>query len=203
MCPLAQKLNSDLRVRTAELFVASLQCVDDGEITEQLRELMPQLERPTQERISKEAMTILLDYLALSEDYFGSRSYNLSVFSPGVMAMTNERSLASLLQHPAATGEPLEFMLQRFEELVFHDGKHVLLPLPEPLGERQGNFENPPSAIPATDENEHGGLTPNRSPSEPPPRRFHNLHDAAAWIQQNWPDFDLEATHPVIWRGER
>ena len=87
------------------------------------------------------------------------------------MAMTNERSLASLLQHPATTGEPREFLLQRFEELVFHDGKHVLLPLP----------------------NEDG---------EPPTRRFHNLHDAAGWIQQNWPDFDLEATHPVIWRGE-
>ena len=23
--------------------------------------------------------------------------------------------------------------------------------------------------------------------------RFHNLHDAAAWIQKNWPDFDLES----------
>ena len=66
---------------------------------------MPQLERPTQERISKEAMTILLDYLALSEDYFGSRSYDLSVFSPGVMAMTNERSLASLLQRTEMSTE--------------------------------------------------------------------------------------------------
>ena len=119
------------------------------------------------------------------------------------MAMTNERSLASLLQHPAAIGKPRKFMLQRFEELVFQDGNHVLLPLPKPLGERQGKYENPPSAIPAADGNEHGGLTPNRSPSEPPPRRFHNLHDVAAWIQQNWPEFDLEATHPVVWRGER
>ena len=83
------------------------------------------------------------------------------------------------------------------------DGNHGFLNLPEEHGERQGNYENPPSAIPAADGNEHGGLTPNRSPSVPPPRRFHNLHDAAAWIQQNWPDFDLEATHPVIWRGER
>ena len=51
-------------------------------------------------------------------------------------------------------------------------------------------------------QSEHGGLTPNRSPAAPPARRFHTVHDAAAWIQQNWPDFDLEATHPVIWRGE-
>jgi len=155
---------------TAELFVASLHRVGGGAITEQLRELTPQLERPTQERIMKETMTILLDYLALSESYFRRQGSNdLSVFSPGVLAMTNERSLASLLQHPAAIGKPRKFMLQRFEELVFQDGNHVLLPLP----------------------------------SEPPPRRFHNLHDAAAWIQQNWPEFDLEATHPVTWRGER
>ena len=30
--------------------------------------------------------------------------------------------------------------------------------------------------------------------------RFHNLRDAVASIQQNWPDFDLEATHPVTSR---
>ena len=47
-------------------------------------------------------------------------------------------------------------------------------------GERQG--VSPPCAIPAVDGKKHGGLTPNRSPSEPPPRRFHNLHDATAWI---------------------
>jgi hypothetical protein len=35
------------------------------------------------------------------------------------------------------------------------------------------------------------------------PRRFHNLHDAAAWIQQNWPDFDLETNHPVTWRSQK
>jgi len=58
---LASRLNPDLRVLTAELFVASLHRVDGGTITEQLRELMPQLERPTQERIMQETMTILLN----------------------------------------------------------------------------------------------------------------------------------------------
>ena len=32
-------------------------------------------------------------------------------------------------------------------------------------------------------------------------RRFHNLHDAAAWIELNWPDFDLETNHPLTWRA--
>ncbi|MEZ6062048.1 MAG: hypothetical protein R3C19_17035 [Planctomycetaceae bacterium] len=36
-----------------------------------------------------------------------------------------------------------------------------------------------------------------------PPRVFHSVHDAAAWIEENWPDFDLEATHPVTWYGDR
>ena len=78
----------------------------------------------------------------------------------------------------------------------------VFLNLPEEDGERQGNFENPPSANPVAGANGHGGLTPNRSPAGPPPRHFHTVHDAAVLIQQNWPDFDLEATHPVVWRGE-
>ena len=88
-------------MRTAELFVASLHRIDRGHITEQLLALMPQLERSTQDRISKEVMTILLDYLALSQDYFDRDRddylvvRNLSAFSPGIMAMTNERSLAS------------------------------------------------------------------------------------------------------------
>lgn len=34
---------------------------------------------------------------------------------------------------------------------------------------------------------------------QPPARRFHTLHDASAWIAHNWPDFDLEAAHPVTW----
>ena len=89
-----------------------------------------------------------------------------------------------------------------YPESLFHNGNRVFLNLPEEDGERQGNYENLPSAIPAAGANEHGGLTPNRSPAEPPPRRFHTVHDAAAWIQHNWPDFDLEATHPVTWRGE-
>jgi hypothetical protein len=33
-------------------------------------------------------------------------------------------------------------------------------------------------------------------------RKFaERMHDAAAWIKQNRPDFDLEATHPVTLRS--
>ena len=59
------------------------------------------------------------------------------------------------------------------------DGNRGFLNLPEEHGERQGNDENHPSAIPVAGANELGGLTPNRS-SESLPRRFHTVHDAAA-----------------------
>ena len=202
---LAPKLRPDVRVRTAEAMVASLHRLEGGGIAEQLLALMPHLERPTQHHIAAETLTILLDYLAQSEVWFikpYSDRVDLASIRFATMAMSDSHSLAVLLQHPACVGKSREWMLQRFEELVFHEGRHVLLPLPIEVGERQGG--SPPSAVSAADENELGGLTSSRSPEEtPPPRRFHTVHAAAAWIQKNWPHFDLEATHPVTWRGER
>jgi len=70
-------------------------------------------------------------------------------------------------------------LLHRFEELVVYDGKPTF-----------GNADDA-SAFCAPEI--PGGKQ----------HRFHNLHDAAAWIQQNWPDFDLETNCPVAWRGSR
>jgi len=53
-------------------------------------------------------------------------------------------------------------MLQRFEELLFHDGQAVFLK-PDSKVESAKDIEQP----------------------APPQRVFHNLHDAAAWIQKN------------------
>jgi hypothetical protein len=73
------------------------------------------------------------------------------------------------------TAKGRECFLQRFEELVFYDGKRVFL---KPAASDARQTQAP----------------------EPPPSRFHNLHDAAAWIQRNWPDFDLETNCPVTTR---
>ena len=44
----------------------------------------------------------------------------------------------------------------------------------------------------------------NQAPADAlPQRRIQTLADAAAWIQQNWPDFDLETNCPATWRGSR
>ena len=198
---IAPQLSPDDRLRIAELFVAFLPTGHNERVTSQLLELLPQLEHSTHDRMSMEILTTLLDYLAMSETYFITEAIDLDSFRPAIMVMINPRSIARLMQHPACIGEPREWMLQRFEELIFHNGQRVFLQLPESetiIGARtvltSGNAATPETA--------NGDLKPNRSPAEPPPRRSHTLHDAATWIQHNWPDFDLEATHPVTWRGE-
>jgi serine/threonine protein kinase len=98
-----------------------------------------------------------------------------------VIAIHDRKQIARLLAHPACTGEIGGILLQRFEELVLHDGKPVFLK-PEPDSK-------------ASDDDKASITTPVRV--------FHNVHDAAAWIAKNWPDFDLETNHPVTWRGER
>jgi hypothetical protein len=82
---------------------------------------------------------------------------------------------------PDGIDEPHEIIIQRFEELLFHEGNPVILAKPESVTEAQPSQQRQP---------------------EPPPRRFQNLHDAAAWTQQHWPDFDFETNHPVTRRGE-
>lgn len=62
---------------------------------------------------------------------------------------------------------------------------------------------------PEGEEGADGAKTPETVAARParnadvatPERRFHNLHDAAAWIEQNWPAFDLETNHPMTWRA--
>ena len=207
LAAIVPKMSSDQRLRTAEAMIESIPRAENGEITEPFGELMRHLEPDSKEHILTETIEILMDYYATSDSYFrrnndGTIYEEIDLLELAVMAGPRPRTIAAMLLHPACIGEPREWMLQRFEELVFHDGNRVFLNLPEEDGERQGNYKNPPSAIPVAGANEHGGLTPNRSPAAPPHRRFHSVHDAAAWIQQNWPDFDLEATHPVVWRGE-
>ena len=91
-------------------------------------------------------------------------------------SMSSPLSLAKLLSHPACVGEQRDVLLKRFEELIFYDGKPVFL--------------KPDAADGKKAAADHF-----------PPRRFHNLHDAADWIQKNWPNFDLETNCPVTWRG--
>ncbi len=138
----------------------------------------------TNGRDATELRNVVADVLAIGLDITAS---NETVSNPSVRGIqinesdltwvSEPRTLAKLFSHAGCIGEFRQSMLRRFEELVLHDGQSVF--------SRDENQDGEPPA--------RGSM---------PQRQFHNLQDAAAWIQKNWPDFDLETNHPVTWRGE-
>ena len=187
---LAPRLSLEQRTTAASHIFNSFERINDTDGFEQLLGLMPFLESSSRDRLSARAIAILLDF-QVSSQYFEAGFIERSIYDQqpihyAVMATSNPKSLANLLSHPGCTDDPREWMLLRFEELLFHEGKHVLLRLPD--SDQDSDDESS-----ASDE----------AKREPPPRRFHTTHDAAVWIQENWPDFDLEATPEVQWRGDR
>ncbi len=127
---------------------------------------------------SKAILSLLADF-ASDENFTCSEWYSPRKFmGPSIIALQEPRSVVAFLFHPGSCEEPQEILLQRFEELVFHEGRHVYL-------------------VPESEDKQSD--TDHAKRRESPPRRFHTVHDAAAWIQENWPDFDLESTMPVQW----
>jgi hypothetical protein len=139
--------------------------------------LAPKLGEAVRDQLAMQAAQYFFDYIALVNP--GADADTLVPGKPVrlVRSISSPRSLARLLSHPASVGLNREFLLERFEEVVFHDGRHVFL--------------HSDSAKEVT----------NSQKAQSPPRRFHNVHDAAKWIQENWPDFDLDSNCPVAWRG--
>jgi len=186
LAELAPKMVSEQRARSARLLFDFFPVIGFGGEMEppvkSLASVLGTLDGTLRDELTTSVMTLIVDYSAsaLSNNVnYGECDFESSSFVAS--SMSNPRSVARLLSHPGCVGKPRQFLLQRFEELLFHDGKPVFLTKPESETEAQPSQQPKP---------------------EPPSRRFHNLHDAAAWIQQNWPDFDLETNHPVTWRGE-
>ena len=153
------------------------QVVDGEAAFEALAAVAPRMEPASRDKLSTKATKSLLDYCSLFGPPYGG---DLSAQQPAtfiVRSISSARLLAALLSHPGCVAEQREDLLHRFEELVLYGGKSV------PWKPLVLDVKQP---------------TENQLPR----RRFHNLHDAAAWIQQNWPDFDLEASCPVTWPGE-
>jgi hypothetical protein len=141
------------------------------------------LDPEQRDRLSLNAITSILNCCSeLSADTAnGMGGWKPSVMGKSIRIaafVSTPRPVARLLSHPACVGHQRECLLERFEELVFYGGKPV--------------FVKPEVADDKRPADGHSL-----------PRRFHNLHEAAAWIQQNWPDFDLETNCPVTWRGSR
>jgi serine/threonine protein kinase len=157
--------------------------------------LSPRLEAGLRDRLSTKAAKIVLDrWMSNPILEMGSppqssdessdpeqrpvkhEAYNI------IASLSSPRSVVRLLSHPGCVGKMQELCLERFEELLFHDGKTVLLTRDE------------------ADSN--ADVSPRRQPplGEAPRRRFQTAHEAAEWIRQNWPDFDLESIEPGTWR---
>jgi hypothetical protein len=171
--------------RAADALIAILEEGPQGpahDACEAFVALAPRLQPASRDKLSTKAMTSLLDYSALFGPPFYSSDDTPRLDLGAILiarSISSPRSLAKLLSHPGCVKELRQGLLHRFEELVFFDGKPV-------FGKADDASAFCTPEIP-------GGKQ----------HRFHNLHDAAAWIQQNWPDFDLETNCPVTWRGSR
>jgi hypothetical protein len=180
---LAPRLEAAQVTRARDALLAMLEKSNDDNVrdaaSQGLFALAPRLEPASRDKFATKAMTSLLDDRAVIGYFYYDTDGKRTDPRPIRIArsITSQRSLAKLLSHPACVGDQRESLLKRFEELVFYDGKPVFLKLESADGEQPTHEQTPP-------------------------RRFHNLHAAAAWIQQNWPDFDLEASCPVTWPGE-
>jgi serine/threonine protein kinase len=145
--------------------------------------LAPRLSHASADNRSTTGTAILLDYCSSYSPYWdaGEAVWVRSRMAKSIdvaKSISSRRSLAMLLSHPACVSDQRAYLLRRFEELVLYDGKPVLSKPASPDAKRPSHDQTPP-------------------------RRFHNLHDAAAWIQQNWPDFDLETNCSATWRSSR
>ena len=159
---------------------------DKDDVYEAFVALGSRLEPALRERLSTKATIALLDYIS----FFGPNNQGWYEAPRAIViarSISSPRSLASLLSHPACVGKVRDDLLHRFEELVFYDGAPVFgkPKVPSAIWELEVPDSNQPS------------------PDQLPRQRLHNLHDAAAWIQQNWPDFDLETNCPATRRGSR
>jgi hypothetical protein len=149
-----------------------------------VRGLAPRPGFPAPAPVYETAMAAWLDLSASNTDM------NTDLDVPVILALS-PRPVARLLSHPGCVGSLRDSLLSRFEDLVLYDGRPVFLKLETP-----DQQQTSPGATAA--------VTSAAAPKDPlPPRRFQHLHDAAAWIQQNWPDFDLETNCPATWRGSR
>jgi serine/threonine protein kinase len=175
LAALAPRLGPAKVTRAGDALLAILEKSNDGNVLATASEVLVAL-APRLEPASRDKLSAkaMTSLLDYSAS-FGPPDYNAGDIAQSI---SSPRSLAKLLSHPACVGDQRESLLKRFEELVFYDGKPVFLKPEGADGEQPAHEQRPP-------------------------RRFHNLHDAAAWIQQNWPDFDLETNYPVTWRGSR
>jgi serine/threonine protein kinase len=136
--------------------------------------LLPRLNLALQDKLTTEAAVAALD-APTSEN------------ADWILPMSSSRSLVGLLSHLGCVGDKREQLLKRFDELTFNNATSAVS-----NGTSRERSSGPKNKDAAAD-----------AAVIQLPRHFRNQWDAAAWIQQNWPDFDLETPCPATWRGSR
>jgi hypothetical protein len=138
---------------------------------------LPRLDPESRDKYATAITATLLDYSCSDAKYEVQEEVSPDEFTAYI---SSPRSLARLLSHPGCVDGVRQSLLQRFEELVFYDGRRVWKP-----------------------QTYRGGRSGGTGGEVEPLHKFRNVRDAAAWIQKNWPDFDLETNCPTTWRGSR
>lgn len=145
-------------------------------VTEALAEFSPSIDRDLRRSCVAKCCEYLFSELATSYVSFvenivsGIYWVDDQAVANILSIVDNPRVAADLMRHPACVENVQQHVLDRLEELVFHDGRAVYLHV---------HPDNPVSAV----------MPVNMRPE----RKFRTVDDAAAWIARNWPDFDLEA----------
>lgn len=116
---------------------------------------------------SLRVLKTLFDSNAVTSASPGREQDELADFTRLVNAAISPSAIAPLLAHPGCESEFRDILLHRFEHLVLHGGRLLDVPTKK----------------------SSSGTPTNRSEQ---PREFRTVHDASAWIERNWTDFNLD-----------
>ncbi|MFN5285458.1 MAG: hypothetical protein ACK5KS_11625, partial [Planctomyces sp.] len=170
-----------------------------------LKVLSEQLNTEDRRRLAEFGLRLMLEF---EPPYSNTLKYQFNL----VPISNDPRQIVDFLCHPAASGDMLDQLLRRLEELVLRDGRSL-----NPLETHTSGFS------------EQYGMDPDRAKIEtvdawvtrdqkladgadefsrpimqmPPRRRFMTIHDAAEWLEQNWPDFDPDQIAAKMTRDQQ
>ncbi|MFN9082756.1 MAG: serine/threonine protein kinase [Planctomyces sp.] len=170
-----------------------------------LKVLSEQLNTEDRRRLAEFGLRLMLEF---EPPYSNTLKYQFNL----VPISNDPRQIVDFLCHPAASGDMLDQLLRRLEELVLRDGRSL-----NPHETHTSGFS------------EQYGMDPDRAKIEtvdawvtrdqkladgadefsrpimqmPPRRRFMTIHDAAEWLEQNWPDFDPDQIAAKMTRDQQ
>ena len=123
-------------------------------------------------------------------EFSGDKDREREVFLPLIMTAITTKSVITALAHPACIGQPREWLLRRLDELVYYDGRRVLLSPPNEL------VDEFPEIMGLDAKRQDGELIGTSENFEHRPevvRHFRQILDVMNWAEKNLPDVDLEA----------